>query len=76
MDDLYFSKTLSNGCALCIALLSDREVQAAGPELGDPRGYFLYERQFDGQAHTQTTVIARVVSEDAVMRLSRILCME
>lgn len=74
--DLYFSMNLSNDLMLCISPLSDKRAFAAGPEVQrNPVGYFLYQTSNSG-AHEDIAVLARLASEDAAIRLSRILNME
>jgi hypothetical protein len=76
MPDFYFSTNLSNDVVLCISPLTDEKAANANPEIArDPTGYFLYEYNASGNAD-DVSVIARVCSEDAAFRLSRILGMD
>lgn len=75
MAEFYFSANLSNERLLCIAPLSDQKAQSVGQILDNPLGYFLYECSADDRA-SDITVIARLLSEEAVFRLKELLGME
>lgn len=75
-EQLYFSTNVSNDTLLCISPLTDTRAAAAGPEVeSDPVGYFLYECRVSG-GPDDVSVIARVLTEEAAWRLSRLLKME
>jgi hypothetical protein len=71
MAELYFSTNVDNDVELCISPLTDSRAASAGLE--NALGYFLYERC---HSDNSVAVIARVHSEEAVLRLSQILGME
>ena len=76
MPDLYFSTNLSNDTMLCLAPLSEKKAISVSPDFGDnPSGYFLYECKLS-EGEDDVSVIARVLSDDAAWRLSRLLGME
>jgi hypothetical protein len=72
MDEFYFSTNVGNEVTLCISPLTDTHANAAGLD-DDRTGYFLYERS---QCGGDVAVIARLHSEEAAFRLSKILGME
>jgi hypothetical protein len=69
--ELYFSTNVDHDVTLCISPLTDQRAVSAGIE--DGVGYFLYEKS---QSEDGIAVIARLHSEEAALRLSRILGME
>ena len=75
MAELYFSTNLSNDTMLCISTLTDRKAAAAGADLDSPLGYYLYETSC-GEDTDRISIIAKVSSEDAAMRLRMLLGME
>lgn len=75
MAEFYFSTNLTNEKMLCISTLTDRKAAAAGADLDLPIGYYLYETSCSDDAD-EISVIAKVVSEDAVLRLRLLLGME
>lgn len=75
MGEFYFSVPLGDKHALCVAPLSDRRLAMSGQEVADPSGYFLYERRGSGEL-ADVEIIARVVSEEAALRLRDMLKME
>jgi len=75
MSELYFSTDLTNERILCISTLTDRGAAAAGDEIDTPLGYFLYEISCDHDPD-HISVLARLPSEEAVMRLRELLRME
>lgn len=72
MSDYYFSTSLSNNVTLCIAPLTSSRADANGV---DTAGYFLYEKRHDESADN-VAVIAHLHSEEAAMKLSRLLGMD
>jgi hypothetical protein len=74
MDEFYFSTSVGNDVTLCISPLTERYALAAGLAEGET-GYFLYERTQSGGSQ-DIAVIARLHSEDAALRLSKMLGME
>lgn len=72
MADYYFSTPLSNDVTLCIAPLTTSRADSNGVEHS---GYFLYEKTHSESADN-VAVIAHLQSEEAAMKLSRLLGME
>lgn len=72
MDGLYFSAPLDDGRTLCLTQLTDRRVAMSPDAIEDTSGYFLYELTGTGDA-ARVDVIARVETEDAVLRLRTML---
>jgi hypothetical protein len=68
MASLYLSAVRDGGKILALKPLTDRIAEALDPPVSDVHGYFLVES--DGQA---TSVLARVDTEDAALRLARML---
>lgn len=75
MDQYYFSTNIDNATSLCISPLSDNGAAAAGLDPNQAAGYFLYERTQTGMA-SEISVIAQLHSEEAALRLSRMLNLE
>jgi hypothetical protein len=76
VTELYFSTNLTNDTMLCISTLTDRKAAAAGPDLDSPLGYYLYETSSSGDDADKISIIAKVASEDAALRLRLLLRME
>jgi len=68
MGELYFSVNKDNGRILCLSPLTDRLLSLADEKILDHSGYFLYEKERDGDS-TFVRIIAQVFSEDAVFML-------
>jgi hypothetical protein len=66
MDEYYFSVNIDGERELCLAPLTDRQIEMSGQELGDKSGHFLFERC---TASSQIEIIAQVLSQDAVLKL-------
>jgi hypothetical protein len=75
MSELYFSTNLNNETLLCISTLTDRKAAAAGDEIETPLGYYLYETSCSNDAD-QISILAKVTSEDAALRLRVLLGMK
>jgi hypothetical protein len=76
MSELYFSTDLSGDENLCISTLTDKKAAAAGPEVQrNPVGYFLYVAT-RSPTFDNISVIARVLSEEAAINLSKLLGMK
>jgi hypothetical protein len=74
MEEFYFTVKLDEDRTLCLAPLTDRNLEISGQEISDSSGYFLYEKHHsDGMPRVE--IIAQVVSEDAVFRLREMLRM-
>jgi hypothetical protein len=74
MSELYFSTNLDNDTVLCLSTLTDRKAAAAGEEIESPLGYYLYETSSSDDAD-RISILAKVASEDAAMRLRELLGM-
>lgn len=72
MAELYLSVNLADDRTICLAPLTQRQIEASGDELDDPSGYFLFERVHDGEA-ASINILARLASEEAVERLRHVL---
>jgi hypothetical protein len=72
MAEYYFSRKTDSGAVLCLAPISDRRVELSGEEIEDRSGYFLYEVKGGAEA-SEVEILARVQSEEAAMRLKRML---
>jgi hypothetical protein len=68
----FFSAPTGNDRELCLAPLTDREALQAGYAADDVDGYFLFERVVSSQVE-DIVVLAHVTSEEAAVRLSRLL---
>lgn len=71
MAELYFSTNVGNDVQLCLSPLTDSRAASVGLE--GASGYFLYEKS---SSDSSVEIIARVDSEDAAFKLSRMLGME
>lgn len=72
MDELYLSVNLDNERTICIAPLTQRQIDASGEEMDDDSGYFLFERIGSGDS-ASINVLARLASEEAVESLRHVL---
>lgn len=68
MASLYLSAMGDCGKILALKPLTNRAAQYMDPPLSDIGGYFLVE-----ESGGETAVLARVDSEDAALRLGRLL---
>lgn len=68
MASLYLSSTREGGKTLALKPLTNRLAASLDPPLLDACGYFLVE-----EGDHDTSVIARVDSEDAALRLGNLL---
>mgnify|MGYP000887214384 CR=1 FL=1 len=73
MADYYFTASRDNGTTLFLAPLTNRHIEAAGQDLPDTSGHFLYES--DHSDPDAIRIIAQVVSSDAVFELKAMLGM-
>lgn len=68
MEEYYFSVSLGDSRELCLAPLTERQIELSGQCISDTSGHFLFERTGkDGAARVE--IIAQVLSPDAVLRL-------
>jgi hypothetical protein len=76
MADYVFRKTLSNHRQLCISPLPDQDIERALPLTKTNRlSYYLYEMD-ESSCEDEVVILARLVSEDAALRLRDALRME
>lgn len=75
MSDFYFSAERRNDCTLHIAPLTDRLIAQSGQEILDPSGYFLFERR-RSSGPAEVEIIAKLVSDEAALKLRDMLLME
>jgi len=66
MSDYYFNMPLGNRRSLCISPLTSEELSDGVGPRGNGLGYYLYERD---EADDGLNVLAKIVSEDAAVRL-------
>lgn len=66
MSDYYFSMAIGNRRSLCISPLTNDELSSGEGKPGNGLGYFLYERD---ESDDGLNVLAKIVSEDAAVRL-------
>ena len=71
----FFSKKLENGKTLYLAPLTERLLMHCADEIEDPSGYFLFERVERGHL-MDVEILARVPTDDAAFRISRMMGME
>ncbi len=74
MDDYYFSAQIDEHSTLCLAPLTDRNIELSGEAVPDPSGYFLYEKRGSAEAG-QVEIIAQVHSAEAAFKLRDMLRM-
>jgi hypothetical protein len=75
MAEFYFTTNIDNESTLYIAPLTNKRLAMSGQEIADISGYFLYET-CKSQEPNEVRVIAQLLSEEAALRLSRMLNME
>ena len=66
MDDYYFSVNLGENRELCLAPLTERQIEMSGQAIEDRSGHFLFERS---NGSLKVEIIAHILSPDAVLRL-------
>lgn len=66
VSDYYFSMAIGNRRSLCISPLTNDELSSGEGKPGNGLGYFLYERD---ESDDGLNVLAKIVSEDAAVRL-------
>lgn len=69
MDQLYFSAEIEGGKMLCLAPLTDSQIENSGQDIPDSAGYFLFER--DKNDPFRIEVIAKVISDEALFKLKQ-----
>lgn len=75
MAEFYFSAKVDAETTLCIAPLTSKRIELSGQEIEDPSGYFLYETTGDSDPDG-VEILARITSEEAALRLRRMLALE
>ncbi len=71
MDAIYLSAETQSETKLFIAPLTRQLISAAGEDIADAAGYYLFERC--GEDPQSVEILARVTSEDAALKLGRLL---
>jgi len=71
MDAIYLSGSLDEKASLCIAPLTKRRIQASGTNPNDASGYYLFECNHGDPDSIE--ILAKLESEDAALRLGRLL---
>lgn len=74
MEGFYLSVRLDEGRVLCIAPLTDRNIELSGQDLEDASGYFLFEKRGFVEAQ-DVEILAHLVSEEAALRIGKLLKM-
>lgn len=75
MSDFYFSAKVDEETTICIAPITERRVELSGEEINDKSGYFLFETK-GGAEPSEVYILARLTSEDAALRLRRMLALK
>lgn len=76
MPEYYLSKPIANCTSLCISPLTDEQIEASLPlTKANQYAYYLYERDH-AQRSAEISILARLVSEEAAVRLGQLLEME
>lgn len=74
MNEFYLSVQLEDDRTLCVAPLTERRLNVSGQEVEDASGYFLFEKRGDDEVG-EVEIIARLVSEEAALRLGSLFKM-
>jgi hypothetical protein len=72
VDDYYFSLQIDEHRTLCLAPLTDRNIELSGEAIADQSGYFLYEKTGSAEAGN-VQIIAQVHTAEAAFRLRDML---
>ncbi|PQA71690.1 hypothetical protein C3731_20600 [Brucella oryzae] len=75
MYEQYLSVKTEAGKMLYLSPLSDRQISLCSEDIEDSSGYFLFEREGEGDS-APIHVLARLVSDDAVEAMRAMLGME
>lgn len=75
MADYYFSAKVDDETTICIAPITDRRIELSGEKVDDKSGYFLFETK-GGAEPNEVQILARLTSEDAALRLKRMLALK
>lgn len=71
MTAFYFTASRNDGTTLCLAPLTDKQIEASGCELTDTSGHFLFER--GPEELDQVRILAQVVGLEAVESMRTML---
>lgn len=74
MAELFLSVQLDKDRTMYVAPLTDRRAAQSGQDVADRSGYFLFEKRGPGEAG-EVEIIARLVSEEAALRVAAMLNM-
>ncbi len=72
MEEYYFGAPLSNSKTLCIGPITREEANASDVQMCDGLGFYLYVVA-EGNRANGVEVLAKLVSEEAARRLSKLL---
>lgn len=72
--NLYFSTQRDDGTKIYLCPLSSRRQASLAVPIEDASGYFLFEERVNG-SFVEIEILARVDTDDAAMKLSRIFGM-
>lgn len=75
MAQFFFSRKMEDGKTLCLAPLTERLLLHCADEIEDPSGYFLFERLERGNL-IDIEILARVATDEAAFRISRMMGLE
>jgi hypothetical protein len=75
MPDYYFSAKVDDDTTICIAPITERRIELSGEKVDDTSGYFLFETK-GGAEPSEVQILARLTSEDAALRLKRMLALK
>jgi hypothetical protein len=75
MSDYYFSAKVDDDTTICIAPITDRRIELSGEKVDDKSGYFLFETK-GGAEPSEVQILARLTSEEAALRLKRMLALK
>jgi hypothetical protein len=75
MSDYYFSAKVDNETTICIAPITERRIELSGEKIDDKSGYFLFETK-GGAEPNEVQILARLTSEEAALRLRRMLALK
>jgi hypothetical protein len=74
VDEIYLGVQLDEDRVLCVAPLTNRNIELSGQDIEDKSGYFLFEKR--GRDETQDVeILAHLISEEAALRMARMLNM-
>ena len=68
MNECFLSATQDDGSVLCLAPLTNNQIAASDVEIDDLGAVYLFEER-GSEGRREVRIIARVMSEEAVIRL-------